>query len=159
MSSRASNPTSYASSAPSLTSDVPTRASYASASRRPTTPSSTYSRCSTPTNPSNPYPPEADSGYTHQQTRPSYQSTPQYLQNPYYFPQSRMNYKQYNPSYVPSNVYSAPRGYSANNFYYRPSRHIDRQLMVYYNWAINEELAEPVRPRVHQPRIIGESRY
>ena len=152
--------TSYASSAPNLTRDVPTRSSYASdPSRRPTSRSGTDPRYSTPTYQPNPYSPDTDTNDLYQQPVPSYRSPPQYSQNPYYFPQSRVHYKQYNPNYVPSNVFSAPRGgYTASNFQYRPSRHIDRQLMAYYNWAINEEIAEPVRPRprVHQPRIIGE---
>lgn len=159
--------TSYASSAPNLTRDVPTRSSYSSApSRRSTSRSSTdprYTdpRYSTPTYQPNPYSPDTDTSDLYQQPVPSYRSPPSYSQNPYYFPQGRVHYKQYNPNYVPSNVFSAPRGgYTASHFQYRPSRHIDRQLQVYYNWAINEEMAEPVRPRprVHQPRIIAEER-
>lgn len=78
-------------------------------------------------------------------------NTPTFIPGSTYNTQSRLNYNAYGLNNTPSSLYYKQRDYTTSDFYYRPSRHIDRQLMAYYNWAISEEPTEPGIALVHQP--------
>ena len=42
------------------------------------------------------------------------------------------------------NIPNYAQRYNTPSFNYRPSRHIDRHLMAYYNWTMNQELPQNV---------------
>lgn len=114
----------------------------------------------------NPYQKPFTDYYT--QARLNYEaSTASYMPSSTNYPQSRTSYNpnslnmasrglNYPPgglNYPPDSLYYPPRDYSAGSFYYRPSRHVDRQLNAYYNWTIREESTDSGTARVHRPLV------
>lgn len=150
----------------SYTSSRTTNTARSSRSKASTPPSTYAHRHSAGYTSSNPYQKPFTDYYT--QARLNYEaSTASYMPSSTNFTQNRTSYNpnslnfapsglNYPPSgqnYPPNSLYYPPRDYSAGSFYYRPSRHVDRQLNAYYNWTISEESTDSGIARVHRPLV------
>lgn len=91
----------------------------------------------------------------YEQYRRNSQCTPRYIPSSRVTP-NRSNYRTQDCYYIPASFDYTPRTNAVSTVNYRPSRHIDRQLNVFYSWSISEQ---PERTRVHEHRVGRDLRH